>query len=302
MEIRTLNTFLLVTKLGSFSQTAKQLGYSQSTVTMQIQQLENELGIPLFDRIGKTVALTPAGEKLAGYARTILQISEQAKNDLQNTQVRGTLRMGLAESLCSIFFPQVLKVYHERYPQVEIVLIRGGHQEMLTKLNHNEIDMFYTLGEPLFQKELVKEMNVAEETYFICSSRHPFAGKENITLEDVLKEEFILTEKGMSYRDQLEQFLARRDLELTGYLELGDIIMIRQLVENDMGLSFLPGYAVNDSIGKGTMKKLEVPGCHIIAWRQLVRRKDKFVTPQMKTMIHLLTELEENAHKEKENE
>lgn len=295
MEIKTLNTFLLATKLGSFSRTAKQLGYSQSTVTMQIQQLENELGMPLFDRIGKTVSVTPAGEKLAEYAKTILQMTEQAKNDMQSVQIQGVLRMGLAESLCSIFFPQVLKIYHDRFPKVEIVLVRGGQQEMLSKLNHNEIDMFYTLGEPIVQKELVKEMNVAEETYFVSSCSHPFAHKKSITLEEVLQQEFILTEKGMSYRDQLEQHLATKGLELTGYLELGDIIMIRQLVESDMGLSFLPGYAVKESIKTGKMKRLEVPECEVTAWRQLVRREDKFVTPQMKAMIELLLEMEKEG-------
>ena len=292
MELKTLHTFLLATQLESFSHAAKQLGYSQSTVTMQIQQLESELGMPLFDRIGKTVSLTPSGEKLAGYARSILKMAEQAVNDVQQTHAKGTLRMGVAESLCSIFFAKVLKTYHERFPQVNIIIIRGGQQEMISKLNHNEIDMFYTLGEPIIQKELIKEMDVEEETFFVCSALHPLAEKERCTLDEILTQEFILTEKGMSYRDQLDQYLNTRNAELNGYLELGDIMTIRQLVEGTMGLSFLPEYAVKESIRQNSLRRLEVLDCHILTWRQLVRRMDKYVTPQMAGMIALLKELE----------
>ena len=97
MELRNINTFLHIAELHSFSRTARQLGYSQSAVSSQIAQLEAELGAPLFDRVGKTVRLTGAGETFLGYARTLLATVEQAQAALQlPQQISGRLRIALA--------------------------------------------------------------------------------------------------------------------------------------------------------------------------------------------------------------
>lgn len=113
MELRTVNTFLHIAELHSFSRTARQLGYSQSAVSSQIAQLEAELGTPLFDRVGKTVRLTDAGQTFLGYARTLLETAQQAQAALQPAQqVRGSLRIALADSVCSTFLPGLLQRYH----------------------------------------------------------------------------------------------------------------------------------------------------------------------------------------------
>ena len=105
MELRTVNTFLHIAELHSFSRTARQLGYSQSAVSSQIAQLEAELGTPLFDRVGKTVRLTDAGQTFLGYARTLLETAQQAQAALQPAQqVRGSLRIALADSVCKHLF------------------------------------------------------------------------------------------------------------------------------------------------------------------------------------------------------
>ena len=123
MELRNINTFLHIAELHSFSRTARQLGYSQSAVSSQIAQLEAELGAPLFDRVGKTVRLTDAGQTFLGYARTLLATAQQAQAALQPArQISGSLRIALADSVCSTFLPGLLKRYHALCPQVELVL------------------------------------------------------------------------------------------------------------------------------------------------------------------------------------
>ena len=110
MELRNINTFLHIAELRSFSRTARQLGYSQSAVSSQIAQLEAELGAPLFDRVGKTVRLTDAGQTFLGYARTLLVTAQQAQAALQPTrQISGSLRIALADSVCSTFLPGLLQ-------------------------------------------------------------------------------------------------------------------------------------------------------------------------------------------------
>ena len=119
MELRTINTFLHIAELHSFSRAARELGYSQSAVSSQIAQLEAELGTPLFDRVGKTVRLTDAGLTFQDYARTLLATAQQAKAALQPArEVRGTLRIALADSVCSTFLPDLLLHYHARCPEV----------------------------------------------------------------------------------------------------------------------------------------------------------------------------------------
>lgn len=149
MELRTVNTFLHIAELHSFSRTARQLGYSQSAVSSQIAQLEAELGTPLFDRVGKTVRLTDAGQTFLGYARTLLETAQQAQAALQPAQqVRGSLRIALADSVCSTFLPGLLQRYHARCPQVELVLHTASSDEMLQLLSTNQVDLVYTLDQP----------------------------------------------------------------------------------------------------------------------------------------------------------
>ena len=113
MELRNINTFLHVAEMHSFSRAARELDYSQSAVSSQIAQLEEELGVPLFDRVGKTVRLTDAGQTFLHYARTLLTTAQQAKAALQPApEARGTLRVAIADSLCSALMPGVLARFH----------------------------------------------------------------------------------------------------------------------------------------------------------------------------------------------
>ena len=169
MELRNINTFLHIAELHSFSRTARQLGYSQSAVSSQIAQLEAELGAPLFDRVGKTVRLTGAGETFLGYARTLLATVEQAQAALQlPQQISGRLRIALADSVCSTFLPDLLQRYHAQFPQVELVLCTATDDGMLQMLTTNQVDLAYTLDHPLLQPTLVRAVDVPEPVCFIA--------------------------------------------------------------------------------------------------------------------------------------
>lgn len=274
MELRNINTFLHIAELHSFSRTARQLGYSQSAVSSQIAQLEAELGAPLFDRVGKTVRLTGAGETFLGYARTLLATVEQA----------------LADSVCSTFLPDLLQRYHAQFPQVELVLCTATDDGMLQMLTTNQIDLAYTLDHPLLQPTLVRAVDVPEPVCFIAPAGHPLAARDTVSLEELVQQEFLLTERGMSYRDALDQCLAAHGLQLQPYLELGSAALLCQMVERGMGLSFLPEYIVRAALAAGTLARLNVPDCRVEMHRQLFYHRDKWLTPQMKGFIALVRE------------
>ena len=231
MELRNINTFLHVAELHSFSRTARQLGYSQSAVSSQIAQLEGELGAPLFDRVGKTVRLTGAGETFLGYARTLLATVQQAQAALQPPQqISGSLRIALADSVCSTFLPGLLQRYHARCPQVELVLCTATADGMLQMLGTNQTDLAYTLDQPLLQPNLVRAVDVPEPVCFVAPADHPLARKDSVSLEELTRQEFLLTERGMSYRDALDQCMAAHGLRLQPYLELGSAALLCQMV------------------------------------------------------------------------
>lgn len=261
MELRTINTFLHIA----------------------------ELETPLFDRVGKTVRLTDAGQTFLSYARTLLATSQQAKAALRpNRQVSGTLRVALADSLCSAFLPGLLQQYHQRCPQVELVLRTATADEMLQWLSTNQIDLAYTLDQPLVQPSLVLALDEPEPICVVAPAGHPLAGREAVPLDELARQEFLLTERGMSYRDALDQALAARQLALKPYLELGSASLLCQMVERGMGLSFLPEYIVRDALAAGTLARLNVPDCRVVMRRQLFYHRDKWLTPQMRAFIELV--------------
>ena len=280
MELRNINTFLHIAELHSFSSAARELGYSQSAVSAQISQLETELGTPLFDRVGKTVRLTDAGQTFQSYARTLLITAQQAKAALLPARaVSGTLRVALADSVCSTFLPDLLQQFHALCPQVELVLRTATADEMLRLLSANQIDLAYTLDQPLLLPSLTLAVNVPEPVCFVAPAGHPLA-----------QQEFLLTERGMSYRDALDQRLAARGLSIHPYIELGSASLLCQMVERGMGLSFLPEYIVRPALSAGRIARLNVPDCTVTMHRQLFYHKDKWLTPQMKAFIELVNQ------------
>ena len=294
MELRNIKTFQCVAEQCSFSKAAVMLGYSQSTVTTQIQQLEQEFGTLLFERIHKTVRLTAAGTEFVGFAQKMLLTADEAKNAMKRLpEENGELRIAMAESLCSTFFPDILERYHKEYPNVDLSITTGGTDDIFYMLRHNEADMVYTLDRRIYSLDLVTALEKEENVYFVASPSYSAAGKA-VTLEELTKYDFILTEKNMSYRKHLDELMASKSLQIRPFLELGSVEMIRTLVERGIGISFLPYYAVKDSIKNGTLVKIDVSENQIEVWRQLIYHKNKWVSPAMRAMIKLIKEYEKD--------
>ena len=294
MELRNIRTFLSVAEQCSFSKAADILGYSQSTVTTQIQQLEQELGTLLFERIHKTVRLTASGVEFIDYAQRILRTAEDAKSAMKKLpNESGELRIAMAESLCTAFFPEILELYHKKYPNVNLYILTGDTDDMFYMLRHNEVDMVYTLDKRIYSSDLVTALEKEEKVHFVASPSYPHTDR-SLSLKELSESEFILTEKDMSYRKQLDEFMASQSLEIVPFIELGNVEMIKDLVERGCGISFLPEYAIKKDFDNGLLVKLKADIDPIIVWRQLIYHKNKWVTPQMQSMINLIREFEKN--------
>ena len=142
MDLRGLQIFIEVAELGSFTRAGQRLGYSQPTISFQIRQLEQELGVPLFDRIGHTVSLTEAGREALAYAHRICNLSREMSLGMAGKrQVEGLVRLGMADSLCSPLIARKFGKFREEYPGISLQIIDAGTGELFRMLDHNEVDL-----------------------------------------------------------------------------------------------------------------------------------------------------------------
>lgn len=288
MEIREIATFLQVAQLKSFSKAAKHLGYSQAAVTIQVKQLEKELKVHLFDRIGKQTTLTHQGAVFYEHAAAILRDLEHAKDAvMESSELTGTLCLGTIESICASIFPPLLKEYHRLYPQVNVSIITDSPETLLDMMNSNAIDIVYFLDKRMYDDKWIKVLEEPEDIVFVSSFEHPFAACKNLSLSQVIAQPFILTEKNASYRFILEQYLTAQNMAIRPFLEIGNTEFIINLLRANMGLSFLPRFTIEADIESGRLAALDVKDFDMRIWRQIVYHKDKWVTREMSAFIEL---------------
>ena len=187
MEFREISTFLQVAKFKSFSRAAEQLGYTQAAVTIQIKNLENELGVHLFDRIGKQTLLTHQGRIFYNYASNITREISQAKDALSNPdELTGKLCLGTIESVCASVFPVLLREYHRRYPKVNIKIVTDSPEILLHMMDKNTLDIVYFLDKPVYNTKWVKVLEKPEEVFFVSSSENPLSKRRELNLDEVI--------------------------------------------------------------------------------------------------------------------
>ena len=289
MELRILNTFLKVAQLQSFSKAADSLGYSQSAITVQVQQLENELGVRLFDRIGKNVTITHYGQSFIPYARDVISSATKAAHfAVDDHELTGTLRIGSIESIITTSFSEILPLFHQRCPHVTTSIYSGGTQELLEMLHHNELDLIYTLDEPGYDPQLIKLFEQPEEVVVMAGAQHPLSKSEHLELKDIIHEDFILMPKTSNYRHLFDAELARQKLEVHPFLELDGTDMAIRLLESNPYLTVLPRYAAEAQVQSGSIVILPVEDCHMEQYRQLVHHKDKVITPQIRAIADVI--------------
>lgn len=288
MELRNINTFTKVAELQSFSKAAEHLGYSQSTVTIQIKSLETELNTRLFDRMGHKIMLTDSGRALLDHARELLLMEQKIKSIVQDTEtVKGVLRLGLIESICTSIMPDIIPEYHTLYPGVEIQVKTDVNENLLDMLKTNDIDLAFLIDKKICTPEAVTAYEFEEKIVFVAGKDFHPAKPENLTVNDISKMPLILTEKGISYRLYLENMVAEHNINLSPFLEIGDTSTIVNLIKQNVGVSILPMCTVAKSIDRGEIKTLNVSGWNLNLYAQLIYNRYKWMTPAMQKFIDL---------------
>ena len=292
MELRQIMTFIHVVRCQSFSKAAASLGYSQSAVTIQIKNLEEELRAPLFNRIGKKISLTPQGEIFLNHAYDILNEMNRAKMALADVRtLTGSLRIGTVESLCFSKLPPILNRMHELHPAVSLQIRSTTPAEALRMMEHDEIDLAYIVDEAHVNRNWHKAMEVQEEIVFVCSPEFEITRQVEIRVQQLLKYPFLLTEHNASYHRKLDSMLASKNLVLKPFLEISNTEFIIQMLESTAGISLLPYFTVEKHIRSGKLALLDVADLKISMYRQILYHKDKWLTGEMSEFIRLAREM-----------
>lgn len=289
MELRNIKTFARIAEVGSFTRVATELGYTQSAVTMQVKQLERELDCVLFERLGRSVRLTPEGERLLPVANRMLQAADEASRIAQKPgEVSGTLRIGVSDSLLVGVLAPVLSELSRTYPRVCASTHQQMPDEQFAMLRRNDIDVLLLLDERMERPEWVKVFEVPAEVGFVAAATDPLARRTKVPLEEVLSRPLFLTERDVSYRTGLDERIWARGLEATPRVECGNTAFLTELVEGCGGVSFLPSCAVRAAVAAGRLAHVDVDFERLDLWHQAIVRKNKVVTPQMRLFLELV--------------
>lgn len=289
MELRNLITFSKIASFSSYSKAAENLGYAQSTITTQMQLLEEELGVKLIERTGRKIKLTNSGETFLKYANEIIDLINKSKEVIRSESIpQGTLKIGVIESLCTIRLPKILEVYHERYPNVNIELKVGICSELRKMLKMNIVDVIFILDRKIEDEQFISYMSEYEPMAILCSSSNKLSEKNLITLEDIQNEALILTEKGCSYRKDFEEILQKKSIKTNLVLESGSIEAIKGFVKSNIGITLLPKMTVEKEIKNKELVELNVEECDFNMYTQLLYNKKKYITSAMKTFLDMI--------------
>ncbi|HWJ80113.1 MAG TPA: LysR family transcriptional regulator [Niallia sp.] len=286
MEIKQLITFKHAAENLNFTQTAKKLNFAQSSVTAQIKTLEEEIGKPLFERLGKRLILTNAGEQFKNYAEKMIHLSEEAITIINgDDEISGTLTIGAQESQCTYRLPTILKAFKSTFPKVKLVFKPAHSDEMARKqLMEGILDVAFIMDQRKPEGSLRVEELMKEELKLVVSSNHP---NSVFSMDTWQQETFLLTESGCSYRNILEEILNAHGIYPIDKIEFVSIEAIKQCVIAGLGVALLPEMVVKRELEEKRMKILQWDAALPNLYTQIAWHKDKYMSPSLNEFIKL---------------
>lgn len=254
MELKQLRAFLTVAEIGSVTKAAQLLHFVQPAITRQIQHLEAELGVPLFERTRLGMTLTPAGETLADGARRAIAELEQAKSNIRPTSgtVSGRVRLGLLESLLDILTEPVIKAVSEHYPMVELQLLTAPSGQLQKWLDEGELDLSLLYG--LESTSSISTVPLTEdELWAVGPVEANLSSAVPVACETVFKHPLVLPQAGHGLRTLIDPIITSPRAAISSYIEANSIYLQKSLVRTGYGWTILPAVGVIADIRNGTL-------------------------------------------------
>ena len=289
MNTRDLKIFLAVSERLNYTRAGEDVNLSQSGVSVRVRELERELGVKLFEQLGKKIALTEAGRILEPYARRVVAAVDDARRAIEEFRglERGRLRIGASTTPGMYIVPRIIAEFKRRYPKIEISLgikdTRGVEEGIL----RNEYD-FGFVGSHLTGGDDIEAIAwCVDELLLIAAPKHALTRRKAINFRDITKESFIFRERGSATQAVVENSLREAGLQLEAVIELGNPEAIKQAVQSGLGIAFISKFAVETEVGAKTLATLKVKNLKITRELKIVHRKDKHLPHAATEFIEL---------------
>jgi DNA-binding transcriptional LysR family regulator len=289
MEIRQLRAFIAIAELGTFTAGAMRVHVTQAAISMQIRQLENELGAKLFIRAPRRVMLTEAGEQLLQRARQILRDHDAAVDEIAELAgaERGRLRIGSASAMVTTdVLPGLLRQVRKQHAGAEITVASGTSEALVQQILAGEVDVAF-VSLPVEARGINTERLSQDQLVAIASPRHKLAKHRTISAYTLAGEKLILGERGGNTRRLIDQFFAQAGVTLHVSMELSRQAAIRRMVEEDMGVGIVPLQSAGEAVEKGRLVRWWIEGAHINWELGIARLTGGYESPITQTFIKL---------------
>jgi LysR family transcriptional regulator, low CO2-responsive transcriptional regulator len=287
---RQLRVFNEVARHLSFVRASEQLHLTPPAVTMQVKELEGHVGMALFERKGKQVSLTTAGEYMLVYARKILATlkdAEDAAARLQRAEV-GILTIGMVGT-AKYFLLQLLAEFRTRHPGVDLRIAMGNRDQLVKMLQNSEVDIA-VMGRPPKELQTRAEPFAAHPHVFVAAPDHPLVARGLITAEDLLPYEFIVREKGSGTRAAMERFFSDVKLEPRLNMQLNSNETLKQAVMAGLGLGFLSLHTIGLELSQGLIALLNVEEGPVVRAWNVVHTQSKLLSPAAEAFRYFVLE------------
>ncbi|HKO44749.1 MAG TPA: LysR family transcriptional regulator [Pyrinomonadaceae bacterium] len=289
MEIRQLRAFVSIAELGTFTAGAQRVHVTQAAISMQIRQLENELGARLFIRAPRKVMLTEAGEQLLSRARQILRDHDAALEEIADLTgaERGRLRVGSASAMVTTdVLPKLLRDVRRQHSRADITVASGTSESLVQLILGGELDVAF-VSLPVEARGINTERLNQDQLVAIASPQHRLAKQKTIDAYTLAGEKLILGERGGNTRRLIDQFFAQAGVTLHVSMELSRQQAIRRMVEEDMGVGIVPLHTVREEVEKGKLVRWWIEGAQINWELGIARLTGGYESPITQTFITL---------------
>lgn len=288
MEIRQLRTFQTVARMLSFNKAAERLHYAQSSISAQIQALEEELDVKLFDRLGRRISLTEAGERLLQYAEKIVDLADETLAEMgASKEPEGSLTIRVPESFCVHRLPSLVKRFRSRFPKVGLHFITCAVEDLQKDLRKGITDLAFLLTESIQAADLEAEGLGFEHIMLVTGPRHPLAASPEIRTGDLEGENILLSKADCSYRRSFERILDRENVSTAATLEFNSVEAIKQCAMEGVGIAILPEIAVAREIAQGRLAALPWEEGEMEVALLMIRYKERWLSPTLSAFIKM---------------
>lgn len=285
MTLRHLKIFLAVCEQNSITKAAEKLYISQPAVSNSIKELEDYYGIKFFDRISKRLILTEAGKRVLEYATHIVSLFDEMESNVRDMDKMGKLNIGSSMTIGTKFMPAFVRRFKDLYPQTDIRVIIDSSDVIEKKIQRGELD-FGLIESVVHLESIISETFMDDELAIICNPSHPFCDK-SVNIDDFIKEQFLLREKGSGARELFDDVLTSQGYSLAPIWESTNTQALVNAVSNGLGISVLPYLLIKEELESGKIGLFTVNGLKLKRKFSIIYHKNKYLTSAAKAFIDM---------------